>query len=94
MPDVALVRCDEYGRELVTQKVKEAVDLLGGIGAFVRPGQTVCVKPNILRAAPPEEVICTHPDVLWGICSLLKDHGCRVVLAESMGAGTIYGFAQ
>lgn len=91
MPAVALVECDEYRRDLVLKKLEEAVELIGGIGAFVEPGMKVLVKPNILRASGPDQYICTHPDVLWAVCKLLKDHGCSVTVAESPGAGFVYG---
>ncbi len=93
-PVVALVRCGEYGRATVFSAASRAVELLGGIGAFVKPGMRVLVKPNILQASAPEKVICTHPDVIYAVCRILKEHGCKVILAESPGAGAIYGSAQ
>ncbi|OPY34460.1 MAG: Ferredoxin [Methanomassiliicoccales archaeon PtaU1.Bin124] len=88
---VALVRCEDYSRELVYSRVKEAIDLLGGLDRFAKKGQRVLVKPNILRASPPDEAVCTHPNVIWAVCRLLRENGCEVVLAESPGAGAVYG---
>ena len=91
---VSLVRCEDYGREMVFSSVSRAIDLLGGIGAFVQPGMRVLVKPNILQASAPEAMVCTHPDVIYSVCKILKEHGCHVILAESPGAGSVYGPAQ
>ncbi len=91
---VALVRCEDYGRERVFSSVSKAIELLDGIGAFIKPGMRVLVKPNILQAAVPEKAVCTHPDVVYSVCRILKEHGCKVILAESPGAGSIYGSAQ
>lgn len=91
---VSLVRCEDYGREMVFSSVSRAIDLLGGIGAFVKPGMRVLVKPNILQASGPEALICTHPDVIYSVCKILKEHGCHVILAESPGAGSVYSPVQ
>ena len=32
--------------------------------AFVRPGQTVLLKPNLLGGFPPEAAVTTHPAVV------------------------------
>ena len=58
---VALVRCESYEREAVESSVRRAVDLLGGISAFVRPGDQVLLKPNLLAARSPEKRITTDP---------------------------------
>lgn len=94
LPIVALVRCEEYGRATIFSSVSRAIELLGGIDRFVKPGMRVLVKPNILQASGPEKVICTHPDVIYSVCRILKEHGCIVILAESPGAGSVYGPAQ
>lgn len=79
---------------MVYSSVSHAIDHLGGIDKFVKPGMRVLVKPNILQASGPEAAICTHPDVVYSVCKILKEHGCKVILAESPGAGSIYGSAQ
>ncbi|MFA5312478.1 MAG: DUF362 domain-containing protein, partial [Methanomassiliicoccales archaeon] len=91
MTDVSLVRCEEYGRENACKAVNEAIDLIGGIGRFVRPGEKVLVKPNILHPSSPEKAVCTHPDMVFAVCKVLREHGCEVILAESPGAGSDYG---
>ena len=41
----------------------KAMAELGGMEAFVKPGQTVVLKPNISFDAPPERGSNTHPDL-------------------------------
>ena len=91
---VSLVRCEDYGRERVLSSVSRAIELLGGIDFFIKPGMRVLVKPNILQASGPEKAVCTHPDVVYSVCRILREHGCYVILAESPGAGSIYGPSQ
>ncbi|MDN7024601.1 DUF362 domain-containing protein [Methanoculleus sp. FWC-SCC1] len=87
---VSVVRCGDYRRESVDAAVRQAVDLIGGIGAFVSPGETVLVKPNMLQGAAPGRCVATHPEVVFAVAKLLAAHGCRVVIADSPGAGIVY----
>ena len=91
---VALVRCDTYERDDVFSAVKRAIDLCGGIGAFVTPGTTVLVKPNLLQGLTPDRCVTTHPEVLHAVIRLLREHGCRVIIADSPAAGIPYTAAN
>lgn len=87
---VALVHCRRYDEEEVFQSVRRAVDLVGGVGAYVKPGSRVLLKPNLLMGAGPERAVTTHPTVVCAVARLLSAHGCEVVIADSPGAGTRY----
>ncbi|WP_246269868.1 DUF362 domain-containing protein [Methanofollis tationis] len=87
---VGLVHCRRYDPEEVDRAVERAIGLVGGIGAFVRPGQRVLLKPNMLMGAEPAKAVTTHPAVLGAVARLLSAHGCTVVVADSPGAGTRY----
>ncbi|MBN1527045.1 MAG: DUF362 domain-containing protein [Candidatus Omnitrophica bacterium] len=84
-PKVAVVRCPDYERERVFASVKKAVDLVGGINAFVAPGMKVLVKPNILSARPPEDAVDTHPEVVRAVARLAKEAGGDVMIGDSPG---------
>lgn len=56
-----------------------ALGELGGIGAFVRPGQTVCLKPNIGWDAPPERGADTHPELVGHLTRLCLAAGAKSV---------------
>ena len=87
---VGLVRCTSYDETLVTNAVKEAIDLIGGIEQYLTPGMHVLVKPNLLMGAIPERVVCTHPIVLEAVCRIITRLGCTVIIADSPGAGIPY----
>ncbi|MBI5017014.1 MAG: DUF362 domain-containing protein [Deltaproteobacteria bacterium] len=59
--------------------VRQAVGKLGGMARFVRPGQTVVVKPNLGWDRRPEEGANTHPAVLAEVCRLALEAGARTV---------------
>jgi len=56
-----------------------ALAALGGIGAFVRPGQTVLIKPNIGWDAPPERGANTHPEIIGRLVTLCLSAGAKSV---------------
>ena len=82
---VAVVRCPEYELSVVEAAVRRAVDLLGGIGAFVQPGQRVLLKVNLLRSSAPETACTTHPTVVAAVAKLVQEAGGHAVIADSPG---------
>ncbi len=60
--------------------VREAIDKLGGISAFVNKGDYVLLKPNISWARTPEQAATTHPDTVAAVIELCKEAGARDVL--------------
>lgn len=85
MDQVSVVRCCEYEIAKVRLAVRDAVDRLGGIGAFVKPGMRVLVKPNLVKKAVPERAVTTHPLVLQAVLELVKEAGATALVAESPG---------
>jgi uncharacterized protein (DUF362 family)/ferredoxin len=79
---VSIVRCDSYDSLLVQDRIRQAVGLLGGISAFVKPGSSVLVKPNLLMAKEPEFGIDTHPEVVRAVIKLLKEINCRIFVGD------------
>src|ERR1041385_5196496 len=66
--------------------VKEALDHLGGIAAFVKTGQTVLIKPNQTVYYSAEEGCTTDPLVVGALIRLAKQAGAaKVQVAESSG---------
>src|SRR3990167_2290672 len=85
MPKVALVRCTDYELNRVFDAVKRAVDLVGGINEFAKPGMKVLLKPNLLSVRRPEEGVDTHPEVVRAIVRLVKEAGARPIIGDSPG---------
>lgn len=85
---VALVYCDSYDTALVREQVRKGVDLLGGIDQFVKPGEHILLKPNLLIGDPPEKCATTHPSVFHAIAELLLSAGAVVSYGDSPGFGS------
>ncbi len=92
--EVSLVRCADYERERMMASVKRAVDLLGGMRAFVKPGDRVLIKPNLLKARPPEAAVTTHPEVVRAVIRLVHEAGGRAMVGDSPGMGDLRKVAE
>ena len=74
----------DHGPEL-DGALARLVEPFGGWGAIVHPGERVCVKVNLLRAAAPERVVTTHPETLAAVLRALKAAGAEPFVADSPG---------
>lgn len=75
--------CPDYEQAEVC--IRALVEQMGGMGRFVRPGERIVLKANLLRAAPPESAICTHPAVVEAVAKLVKEAGGTPVICDSPG---------
>ena len=60
--------------------LKTALDGIGGIGRFVKPGQTVAIKPNATWAYPPGTASSTDPEVLRTLIAMVRAAGAKRVI--------------
>ncbi|MDR0466696.1 MAG: DUF362 domain-containing protein [Deltaproteobacteria bacterium] len=72
-PDVAVAKGDP------ARATRAAVDMLGGMGRFVKAGQKVVVKPNMRFARTPELAANTHPLVVKEVLIMCKEAGAAKV---------------
>ena len=73
-PDLAAIQGDSP-RALV----ETALDSLGGIKRFVRPGSKVVIKPNIAWYRTPEQAANTNPEVVETVVRLCREAGAKSV---------------
>ena len=84
---VALVGCDTYDDELVYQAVRRGLELIGGVSHFIKSGEKVVIKPNVLIGSSPDSCVCTHPSVFRAVGRLLLEIGVIVTCGDSSGFG-------
>ena len=75
MATVALIPINTYDQEKVDEAVRQGVELLGGIGRFVKPEEKILLKPNLLSGALPQKAVTTHPAVFAATAKLLRRAG-------------------
>jgi uncharacterized protein (DUF362 family)/Pyruvate/2-oxoacid:ferredoxin oxidoreductase delta subunit len=85
LADVSFVRCTSYDSPELGAAVKRSVDLLGGIHRFVKAGERVLLKPNLLSAREPGRRITTDPAVVGAVARLVLEAGGRPFIGDSPG---------
>jgi uncharacterized protein (DUF362 family)/Pyruvate/2-oxoacid:ferredoxin oxidoreductase delta subunit len=87
--DVSIVKCADYDRDRIHAAVRDAVSLLGGMQSFITPGERVLLKPNLLKARPPEAAVTTHPEVVRAVIRLVHEAGGQAMVGDSPGMGDL-----
>jgi len=73
--------------QIIKSMVKEAIDLIGGIRTFVKPGDVVLLKPNGVAAEPPWSGVVTDPRVIEALIEIIYEEAeaKRVKIVERTG---------
>ncbi|HAH21988.1 MAG: hypothetical protein A2Y00_08035 [Omnitrophica WOR_2 bacterium GWF2_43_52] len=79
---VSIVKCAAYKQEDLFPKVKEAIELIGGITKFLKPNSRVLLKPNLLMAIEPQRAITTHPEFVRAVVRILREIGCTMYIGD------------
>ncbi|MFO7965701.1 MAG: DUF362 domain-containing protein [Desulfobacterales bacterium] len=80
-------------QEDIERMVKKAVDLVGGIGNYVKKGSRVVIKPNIFAPYPPP--ISVDRRVVGALVALCKTAGAKEVLVlEGVSVGSLMSRAN
>lgn len=87
MNRVSLQRLTDYQPEPVTAALRELLAPLGGMAAFVKPGQKVLLKPNLLAGKEPDLAVTTHPQIVRAVIALVQEAGGQVKVGDSPGIG-------
>jgi len=78
LPAVATsIGTDEDSAESI---LRTALEALGGINRFVKPGQTVAIKPNATWAYPPGTASSTDPGLLKAMVKIVQEAGAGKII--------------
>ena len=80
---VTLTRCSDYEPSAIAEAIGRHFNLLGGLEKFVRPGDSVLLKPNFIAPRSRRHATQTHPAVILETARLLKDFGARPFVGDS-----------
>lgn len=85
MPDyrVALTRLPAYDEPALSFAVARQLELLGGLGRFVKAGDSVLIKPNLIAPRSRRHATQTHPAVILAVARMLKDFGAKPLVGDS-----------
>lgn len=75
--------CIAHGMDRA-KAVRQAFQALGGMQAFIRPGERVLLKVNAAFASSPALGATTHPDLVAAVAGLCFDAGAaRVIVTDN-----------
>jgi len=84
-PDIQAVIAKGKSR---SEMVTAAVEAYGGIGAFVKKGDRVVIKPNLGWAMGPQIGVDTHPEIVAAVVKLCKDAGAAEIIVGEHSCDT------
>jgi len=71
--------------ETVEAALQRGLDAVGGMQAFVSPGQMVALKPNLVRAMTPDQAATTHPMLVAAVIRAVRSVGAEALVVDSPG---------
>jgi len=81
MSKVSIIKCANYDQ----LNLEPLLAPLGGIQAFVKPGQKVLIKPNALLGKTPDHAVTTHPALIAAVIREVKKAGGIALVGDSPG---------
>ena len=91
---VSLVKSDDYSLASLRRNVISLLEPLGGISAFVRSGDRILIKPNMLSAKDPGRAVTTHPALVRVVAELVVEAGGIAMIGDSPGFGSFQRVAE
>lgn len=86
---VVLIPCDSYEEEQVYKKLRQGLEVLGGLTAFAKTKERVLLKLNLVRGAAAERAVTTHPAVAGALARIFREQGfSRLAAGDSSGFGS------
>jgi len=85
MKTVSIARCATYDPAHLQDALDAALLPIGGMAAFVSPGQKVLLKVNLLSRALPERAVTTHPEFVRAVIRAARAAGGEVSVGDSPG---------
>ncbi len=92
-PSVSLIRANSYRREVLRHSLETLLKPLGGIAGFVKPGQKVLLKPNLLTGSRPTKECTTRPELVYVVAQMVMEAGGQPFLGDSPAFGSAKGVA-
>ncbi|MFP4382128.1 MAG: DUF362 domain-containing protein [Candidatus Sumerlaeia bacterium] len=91
---VALARCSGYQRAQMAVAMKALLDNLGGMSEFVKPGQRVLLKPNLIVPRSAEAAVTTHPEVVRAVARMVLEAGGKPFIGDSPAFSSAWAVAK
>jgi len=94
MLSVSLIRADSYDRQILKASLLTLLEPLGGMSAFVKKGDRVLLKPNLLTAGRVGKECITRPEIVYCVAQLVIEAGGKPFFGDSPAFGSARGVAE
>lgn len=91
---VSLLRAESYDRPLLDSSLTQLLEPLGGMGQFVKPGDRVLLKPNLLTGSRPTKECVTRVELVAAVARQVQAVGGKPFLGDSPAFGSALGVAK
>lgn len=92
-PSVSLIRAKSYEQEALRESLTTLLEPLGGIAPFVKRGDRVLLKPNLLTGSRPSKECTTRPELVRAVAEMVIEVGGKPFLGDSPAFGSAKGVA-
>jgi uncharacterized protein (DUF362 family) len=93
MDKVAIVRCSDYTVSTVKNAIMESFGFFGGADKYIKPGETVLLKPNLIVASK-EDGATTDARFIEAVIEIVKDQHAIPMVGDSPAFGSATGVAK
>ena len=93
-PTVSLMRADSYQPQALRSSLEALLAPMGGMTAFVKPGNRVLLKPNLLTGARPGKECTTRAELVYCVAQMVQEAGGHPFLGDSPAFGSAQGVAK
>ncbi|BCL34039.1 DUF362 domain-containing protein [Nostoc sp. MS1] len=90
---VSLIRATSYERQALRESLVTLLEPFGGMSAFVKPGQRVLLKPNLLTGSRPTKECTTRAELVYAVAQMVLEAGGQPFLGDSPAFGSAKGVA-
>ncbi|HAC65935.1 MAG TPA: thylakoid-associated protein [Cyanothece sp. UBA12306] len=94
MSIVSLISAHSYESSVLRRCLENLLEPLGGMGTFVKPGDRVLLKPNLLTASRPTKECITRAEIVYCVAQLVKEQGGQPFFGDSPAFGSALGVAK
>lgn len=94
LSSVSLIAAKTYDIEALHQSLVEVLAPLGGMSYFVKPGDRVLLKPNLLTGSKPTKECITRPEIVYCVARLVQAAGGHPFVGDSPAFGSARGVAK
>ena len=91
---VSLISAETYEIEALHQQLEALLAPFGGMTHFVKAGDRVLLKPNLLTGSRPTKECTTRPEVVYCVAKMVQAAGGEPFLGDSPAFGSARGVAE